>query len=274
MAPGSSQVRTEKLSPSAGAAAAERPSLVSPVVFVALFPFPLFRIAVGRTGFSSEHVDSHVMVLPDARAKTQWLLEMLPVLAPIGRCIVFVATRDDCETLSQLVSQSPSIASSSISVMSIHGDKSQGERNAAISRFKRSPTGVLVATDVASRGLDIQGVSVVINYDAAKNIDAHVHRVGRAGRLSKDGGGQQRGVAYTLLTGRNANFAASLADAFEREGREVSQELAALCQKSSRYGGGRSKQQKNAGLGFEGESTSSYYGPTPNPPPPKKSRWH
>ena len=253
------------------------------MVFVALFPFPSFspdeknnRIAVGRTGTSSEHVDSHVMVLPDANAKTQWLLEMLPVLAPIGRCIVFVATRGDCETLSQLVSQSPSIASSSASVMSIHGDKSQGERNSAISRFKRSPTGVLIATDVASRGLDIEGVSVVINYDAAKNIDAHVHRVGRAGRLSKDGGGQQRGVAYTLLTGKNANFAASLADAFEREGREVSMELARLCQKSSRYGGGRSKQQRSAGLGFGVEGApSSHYGPTSNQPPPqKKSRWH
>lgn len=250
------------------------------MVFVALFPFPLSpsprkknRIAVGRTGTSSEHVDSHVMVLPDANAKAQWLLEMLPVLAPIGRCIVFVATRDDCESLSGLLSQSPSIASSSASVMSIHGDKSQGERNSAMSRFKRSPTGVLVATDVASRGLDIEGVSVVINYDAAKNIDSHVHRVGRAGRLSKDGGGQQRGVAYTLLTGRDANFAASLADAFEREGREVSLELAALCQKSSRYGGGRSK-QRSAGLGFEGEGASSHYGPTSNAPPQKKSRWH
>jgi ATP-dependent RNA helicase DDX42 len=92
---------------------------------------------------------------------------------------------------------------------------------------------------------------VVVNVDAAKNLDAHVHRVGRAGRLKKgtarDGtattGEQklqhQRGVAYTLLTDKDSNFAASLAEAFNREGREVSPELVQLCQKSSQYGGWR-----------------------------------
>lgn len=105
----------------------------------------------------------------------------------------------------------------------------------------------------------------VINYDAAKNLDSHVHRVGRAGRMSKsgkdDGTGEQyqQGVAYTLLTNKDADFAQSLADAFEREGREVSQELIALCQKSKRYGGGRKKHSK-VGLGFGGTDPTTYGG--------------
>ena len=86
--------------------------------------------------------------------------------------------------------------------------------------------------------------------------------MGRAGRLQKGAAGNgttagegqqkqhhQRGVAYTLLTEKDVNFAASLADAFDREGREVSSELALLCQKSNRYGGGRVKHSK-VGLGF------------------------
>lgn len=103
----------------------------------------------------------------------------------------------------------------------------------------------------------------VINYDAAKNLDSHIHRVGRAGRMSKtgkdDGSGEQyqQGVAYTLLTDKNADFAQSLADAFDREGRDISAELLALCQKSKRYGGGRKKQSK-VGLGFGGVDPSTY----------------
>lgn len=252
------------------------------------------RIAVGRTGASSEHVDSHVMVLPNRDAKIQWLIEMLPVLAPLGRCLVFVATRKDCDHLSEMVQKTtPFMAGGPCAIakiVSIHGDKDQRDRNNAISQFKKNEQAILIATDVASRGLDIPDVMVVISFDAAKNIDAHVHRVGRAGRLRKEGkndgtsGQHQRGVAYTLLTKKDANFGASLAEAFDREGREVSQELAALCQKSNRYGGGRVKHSK-VGLGFESGDVSSstsggipqasYYGPpsSNDVPVKKKSRW-
>ena len=236
------------------------------------------------------------MVLPCYNAKVQWLIEMLPILAPLGRCLVFVATRAECDNLSQLVQNSPSFmtggACSAAAIVSIHGDKDQRDRNSAISQFKKNSQAILIATDVAARGLDIENVMVVINFDAAKNMDAHVHRVGRAGRMRKegnDGGQHQRGVAYTLLTDKNANFAASLAEAFDREGREVSQELAALCQKSNRFGGGRMKHSKD-GLGFGGASSTtstssagksqpSYYGPAPSynnandQPAKKKSRW-
>lgn len=103
----------------------------------------------------------------------------------------------------------------------------------------------------------------VINYDAAKNLDSHVHRVGRTGRMSKngkdDGDGEQyqQGVAYTLLTDKNADFAQTLGEAFEREGKEVSKELLALSQKSKRFGGSRKKYSR-VGLGFEGTEPSAY----------------
>mmetsp|Transcript_42789 Transcript_42789/g.73012 ORF Transcript_42789/g.73012 Transcript_42789/m.73012 type:complete len:236 (+) Transcript_42789:1171-1878(+) len=234
------------------------------------------------------------MVLPNRDAKIHWLMEMLPILSPLGRCVVFVATRKDCDHLTQMVQSSPPFmaegACGTATIVAIHGDKDQRDRNSAISQFKKNAQAILIATDVAARGLDIPNVMVVISFDAAKNLDAHVHRVGRAGRLQKEDNGaggtqqHQRGVAYTLLTQKDANFAASLAEAFDREGREVSQELATLCQKSNRYGGGRKKHSK-VGLGFEdganasntggvGAHQGSYYGPSSSAQPPKKkSRW-
>ena len=249
------------------------------------------RIAIGRTGASSEHVDSHVMVLPDRNAKVQWLLEMLPHLSPLGRCLIFVGTRVECDDLASLLGGT---SCGGAAVVSIHGDKDQRERNRAISHFKKHACAVLVATDVAARGLDIPDVMAVVSFDPAKNMDAHVHRVGRAGRLRRakqadgdagDGGigRHQKGVAYTLLTRKDANFAASLAEAFDREGREVSPEFSALGHKSNRYGGGRTKHSK-VGLGFDdggdahssnkgGIQGASYHGPAFAHPAKKKSRW-
>ena len=64
----------------------------------------------------------------------------------------------------------------------MHGDMSQSERNEVINKFKKREMSVLVATDVAARGLDIPHIRTVINYDVARDIDTHTHRVGRTGR--------------------------------------------------------------------------------------------
>ena len=129
-------------------------------------------------------------VLPNRASKIQWLKEMLPILSPLGRCIVFVASRADCDALTQTILQSFAAGDSSAvspTIVSIHGDKDQRERNQAISQFKKQPSAILIATDVASGGLDVARIMTVVNFDAAKNIDSYVHRVGRAGRLQKDG---------------------------------------------------------------------------------------
>lgn len=95
------------------------------------------------------------MVLPSHSAKVQWLMEMMPILVPLGRCLVFVATRSECENLSNLIKSSPSLAHSesgdSTTIVSIHGDKDQRDRNLAISQFKKCSRAILIATDVASR---------------------------------------------------------------------------------------------------------------------------
>ena len=76
----------------------------------------------------------------------------------------------------------------------LHGDKSQQERDYTMQQFKSGALRVLVATDVAGRGLDVKDVGVVINYDAPSSAEDYVHRIGRTGRAGA------RGVAFTLLT--------------------------------------------------------------------------
>lgn len=90
------------------------------------------------------------MVLPSIEAKRQWLVEMLPVLAPLGRAIVFVATRDSCDELSAAVQRSQMFSNGQSAIVSIHGDKDQSDRNAAISQFKKNEQAVMIATDVVS----------------------------------------------------------------------------------------------------------------------------
>ena len=84
----------------------------------------------------------------------------------------------------------------------IHGDMHQAERNDVISDFKKQRISTLIATDVAARGLDISHIKTVLNYDAARNYDTHIHRIGRTGRAGN------KGDAITLLNKEDYEYAA------------------------------------------------------------------
>lgn len=89
--------------------------------------------------------------------------------------------------------------------MAIHGDMSQHSRAQALKEFSSGRQHILIATDVAARGLDIKSIKNVVNLDAAKDIDTHIHRVGRTGRA-----GDKEGTAHTLLTPKQYYFAGLL----------------------------------------------------------------
>ena len=100
----------------------------------------------------------------------------------------------------------------------MHGDLDQHSRMAMLTDFKAGKLHVLVATDVAARGLDIRTIRTVINYDAAKSIDTHVHRIGRTGRA-----GDKDGVAVTLLMPAETRMAAALVENIRSAGQDVPQ---------------------------------------------------
>jgi ATP-dependent RNA helicase DDX42 len=101
----------------------------------------------------------------------------------------------------------------------LHGDMLQGERDRVIRDFKKGKFPILIATDVAARGLDIKSVRTVINYDMAKDIDSHIHRIGRTGRAG------EKGTAYTLITEKEDRMAGELVRNLEASGQPVPPEL-------------------------------------------------
>jgi len=98
-----------------------------------------------------------------------------------ARVIVFANTKRRCEALCKQVLKS------GYGAVSIHGDKTQGEREAGLRDFIAGKAPVMFATDVAARGLDIQNVTHVINYDMPADLENYIHRIGRTGRAGKSG---------------------------------------------------------------------------------------
>jgi superfamily II DNA/RNA helicase len=100
-----------------------------------------------------------------------------------GRTLVFVRTKRGADRLVKR------LRSRELEAVAMHGDKSQGQRERALARFERGDVEVLVATDVAARGIDVADITHVINFDAPGDRDSYVHRVGRTGRAGQRGAG-------------------------------------------------------------------------------------
>ncbi len=120
-------------------------------------------------------------VLADDLAHKTRLVPALVASEQATRVFAFCNTRDQCEQLSNNLRQK------NIRAAFIHGEISQSERKQVMNRFRDGKLTVLVATDVAARGLDVPDVDLVINFNVAQSGDDHVHRVGRTGRAGKEG---------------------------------------------------------------------------------------
>jgi ATP-dependent RNA helicase RhlE len=123
--------------------------------------------------------------LVPARDKTDWLIRFLK--RTHGTSLVFVRTRRGADKLTR------SLLAGGIRCAALHADRTQRERSAAVEGFKSGRYKALIATDIAARGIDIDGIGHVVNYDVPPSVDAYVHRVGRTGRA------ELMGTAVTLV---------------------------------------------------------------------------
>ena len=128
----------------------------------------------------------------------------------------------------------------------IHGDKLQPERDASLADFRSGRTPILVATDVASRGIDVKDVRVVINYDFPGNMEDYVHRVGRTGRAGATG----TAITFFDPVG-DIKRARELVQLLQKSKQEVSEELQKLAG-SGGGGGGGGRGFRGRGGGFRG----------------------
>ncbi len=143
------------------------------------------RVAFGSTSKPSENVRLQAFeVTPEG--KQQVLRHIL--LKETGRCLIFVRTKRAADKLAQ------GLTRDGFAAAAIHGNRSQSQRNTALAGFQQGRYRVLVATDVASRGIHVEEIVHVINYDIPEVAENFIHRVGRTGRVGK------RGCASTLFT--------------------------------------------------------------------------
>jgi ATP-dependent RNA helicase RhlE len=142
------------------------------------------RLAFGSTTKPTENV--RVQAFEVAHDRKQEVLQRL-LTREKGRCLIFARTKRGTERLAK------TLIRQGFAAAMIHGDRSQSQRTAALAGFQRGSYRVLVATDVASRGIHVQDIAHVINYDMPADAEAFIHRAGRTGRAG------ERGVASTLF---------------------------------------------------------------------------
>ncbi len=139
-----------------------------------------------KTGETSENVEQDIVAYQTPNEKIEQLHQLL-ISENVTKALVFDETQRSVERLYE------ELASRGFKTDAIHGGKSQAHRQRALDKFKKNHVSVLVATDVAARGIDVSDISHVINYSQPQAYDDYIHRIGRAGRAGRIG------YAYTFV---------------------------------------------------------------------------
>jgi len=140
---------------------------------------------------------THALYPVPPHLKSQLLIELLK-RTDTDSVLIFTRTKYRAQKVSQ------QILRAGFNVTSLHGDRTQGQRQSALKGFKDGTHAIMVATDIAARGLDVESISHVINYDMPDTADAYIHRIGRTGRA------QRTGDAFTLVTADDNDMIRSL----------------------------------------------------------------
>lgn len=215
-------------------------------MFSATFPVEIQRLAgdfmkdyiflaVGRVGAANKDVTQRVEWV-EQDDKIDFTVDFL-TRVPEGLVLIFVETKRGADHLEEVLIRNNFPASS------IHGDKSQKEREDALKCFKTGRTPILVATDVAARGLDIPNVTQVINFDLPSNIDDYVHRIGRTGRAGNVGN------ALSLINDKNKNIVKDLMELLDENDQELPSWLERMAGSFHRGGGGKGNHFHRGGRG-------------------------
>lgn len=140
-----------------------------------------------KSSITSENIEQDIVKVKSDQKKIEVLHELL-IKEEFKKVLIFGRTKKGVEDLSN------NLFKRGFKSISIHGDKPQNKREKALRLFKQDQLNILVATDVAARGLDISDVTHVINYDIPENYEDYIHRIGRTGRANK------KGMALTFVS--------------------------------------------------------------------------
>ncbi|KAM7408376.1 hypothetical protein PAMA_002206 [Pampus argenteus] len=180
-------------------------------------------VYVGTLDLAAVNTVQQTVLIVHEEEKKSYVFDFIRNMLPEDKVLIFVSKKLMADDLSS------DMCLQGLAVQSLHGDHEQCDREEALKDFKESRVRILVATDLASRGLDIIDITHVFNFDFPRNIEEYVHRVGRTGRAGRSG------AAVTLVTRENWRMAPELIPILERSGQEVPEELVLMAERYEKH---------------------------------------
>ncbi|KAH7980841.1 hypothetical protein HPB49_019587 [Dermacentor silvarum] len=192
-----------------------------------------FQVFVGSLDLAAVHTVSQTIILCEEEKKKEQLMTFFKSMQPEDKVIVFVDRKAMVDHLTS------DFVLAGINCDSIHGSREQCDRERALEDLRDGKVRILIATDVAARGLDIKDVTHIFNYDFPLNVEEYVHRVGRTGRAGRTG------TAITLITRENWRHAHELIRILEEASQDVPTELYNMAHRYDAW-----KERRGQGGGF------------------------
>lgn len=217
------------------------------------------RVVIGSPDLHTNDNITQIIDVCEAYDKIPKLKDVLAKIEPDenNRLLIFSQTKRGCDNLTRTLRQFGWQA------MAIHGDKSQTERDMVLNQFRTGRSPIMVATDVAARGLDVKNIKTVINFDFPSCCEDYVHRIGRTGRAGA------KGTAYSFFTSENARQGKDLIKILEQSNQNVPEALRTMSynargpSRNNRWGGS----SRGRG-GFRGGRGNSWGGASNTYTPP------
>ncbi|MCJ1269941.1 ATP-dependent RNA helicase dbp2 [Lobaria immixta] len=203
------------------------------------------QVNIGSMDLSANHRIKQIVEIVsefDKREKMTKHLERIMDEDPNAKVLLFTGTKRVADDITRFLRQDGWPA------LSIHGDKQQNERDWVLNEFKTGKSPIMVATDVASRGIDVKNITHVFNYDYPNNSEDYVHRIGRTGRAGSNG------TAITLFTTDNSKQARDLVAVLTESKQLIDPRLHEM----ARYGGGGGGGRYGGGRGGRGGGRGGY----------------
>lgn len=201
------------------------------------------QINIGALQLTANHNITQIIDVCEELDKMPKLMQLLSEIrqeSPLNKTIIFAETKRKVDDVTK------QLRARGLTTMCIHGDKSQQERDYVLRQFRDGHSTILVATDVAARGLDVDDVKYVVNYDYPNNSEDYVHRIGRTGRRDK------RGTAYTFFTRANAKQVSDLVDVLREAQQQINPKLMAMIPMGRNSGPQRRRYGNPMGRGYNG----------------------
>lgn len=177
------------------------------------------QVYVGTLDLAATHTVTQQIEVIDEEDKYMRVMNFVKNMGPNDKAIIFCGRKTRADDLSS------EFVLSGINCTSLHGDREQADREQALEDIKTGDVRILIATDVASRGLDIEDITHVVNYDFPRNIEEYVHRVGRTGRAGRSG------ISLSFFTRSDWAVATELIKILEEAEQDVPDEIRKMAER-------------------------------------------